>query len=103
LKQIEAKGSADPITEDKLKKIEGDLDKYADMEKSIKATADSTKANQDQMARLETIMSRPDFGKGSPVESKAVQVFDKWLRKGKDSLNPEEVKVLTVSNDNTAG
>ena len=103
LKQIEAKGSADSITEDKLKKIEADLDKYSEMEKSIKAQADSTKANQDHMARLETIMSRPDFGKGSPVESKAVQVFDKWLRKGKDSLAPEELKVLTVSNDNTAG
>jgi len=103
LKQIEAKGSSDPITEEKLSKIESDLDKYADMEKNVKAQADSTKANQEAMARLETIISRPDFGKGSPVESKAVQVFDKWLRKGKDSLAPEEIKVLTVSNDNTAG
>jgi HK97 family phage major capsid protein len=103
LKQIEAKGSSDPITEEKLSKIESDLDKYADMEKNVKAQADSTKANQEAMARLETIISRPDFGKGSPVESKAVQVFDKWLRKGKDSLAPEELKVLTVSNDNTAG
>jgi len=103
LKQIEAKGSSDPITEEKLSKIEKDLDKYADMEKNVKAQADSTKANQEAMARLETIISRPDFGKGSPVESKAVQVFDKWLRKGKDSLAPEELKVLTVSNDNTAG
>ena len=103
LKQIEAKGSSDPITEEKLSKIEKDLDKYSVMEKSMKAQAESTKANQEAMARLETIMSRPDFGKGSPVESKAVQVFDKWLRKGKDSLAPEELKVLTVSNDNTAG
>ena len=103
LKQIEAKGSSDPITEEKLSKIESDLDKFADMEKAVKAQAESTKANQEAMARLETIMSRPDFGKGSPVESKAVQVFDKWLRKGKDSLAPDELKVLTVSNDNTAG
>jgi HK97 family phage major capsid protein len=55
------------------------------------------------MARLETIISRPDFGKGSPVESKQRQVFDKWMRKGKENLTPDEVKVLTVSNDNTAG
>ena len=70
LKQIEAKGSSDPITENKLSKIEKDLDKVADMEKSMKAQAEYQKASQDQMARLETIISRPDFGKGSPVESK---------------------------------
>ena len=62
LKQIEAKGSSDPITEEKLSKIESDLDKYADMEKNVKAQADSTKANQEAMARLETIISRADFG-----------------------------------------
>ena len=103
LDEIEAKGKADPITEDKLSKIEKDLDKYADMEKSIKAQADIAKQSQEQMSRLETIVSRPDFGKGSPVESIQKKVFDKWLRQGKDVLSPDEVKVLTVSNDNTAG
>ena len=103
LNEIEAKGKADPVTEDKLSKIEKDLDKFADMEKSIKAQADLAKQSQEQMSRLETIVSRPDFGKGSPVESIQKKVFDKWLRQGKDSLSPDEVKVLTVSNDNTAG
>ena len=103
LNEIEAKGKADPVTEDKLSKIEKDLDKFADMEKSIKAQADIAKQSQEQMSRLETIVSRPDFGKGSPVESIQKKVFDKWLRQGKDSLSPDEVKVLTVSNDNTAG
>jgi len=103
LKQVEAKGTADPITEDKLSKIEKDLDKFADLEKGIKANADAQKQSQEAMARLETIISRPDFGKGSPVESKAQKVFDTWLRKGKDAMSPEEVKVLTVANDNTAG
>ena len=42
------------------------------------------------MARLETIISRPDFGKGSPVESKAQKVFDAWLRKGKDAMTPRQ-------------
>ncbi len=80
LKQVEAKGTADPITEEKLSKIEADLDKFADLEKGIKAQADSQKESQEAMARLETIISRPDFGKGSPVESKAQKVFDTWLR-----------------------
>jgi HK97 family phage major capsid protein len=100
IKEIESKGSADPIVEDKLSKIEADLDKFSDMEASQKKANDQAKA---QLDRLETIVSRPEFGKGSPVESMQTKVFDKWLRKGKDSLSPEEVKVLTVSNDNTAG
>ena len=103
LDEIESKGKADPITEEKLKKIEKDLDKFADVEKGIKAQAEANKQSQEQMARLETIVSRPDFGKGSPVESMQKKVFDKWLRVGKDALSPDEVKVLTVSNDNTAG
>jgi HK97 family phage major capsid protein len=100
IKEIESKGSADPIVEEKLSKIEADLDKFSDMEVSQKKANDQAKA---QLDRLETIVSRPEFGKGSPVESMQTKVFDKWLRKGKDSLSPEEVKVLTVSNDNTAG
>jgi len=103
LDEIESKGKADPITEDKLKKIEKDLNKFADVEKGMKAQAEATKQSQEQMSRLETIVSRPDFGKGSPVESIQKKVFDKWLRQGKESLSPDEVKVLTVSNDNTAG
>jgi HK97 family phage major capsid protein len=100
IKEIESKGAVDPITEDKLTKIETDLNKFADMEQAQKKANDQSKA---QLDRLETIVSRPDFGKGSPVESMQKKVFDKWLRQGKDSLAPDELKVLTVSNDNTAG
>tara|TARA_R110000868_G_scaffold28013_3_gene105413 strand:- start:2178 stop:3389 length:1212 start_codon:yes stop_codon:yes gene_type:complete len=103
LSQVEAKGTADPVTEAKLSKIEADLDKFADLEKSIKAQSDAQKQSQEAMSRLETIMSRPDFGKGSVLESQQKKVFDKWLRKGKEAMGPEEIKVLTVSNDNTAG
>ena len=91
------------MTEEKLSKIDKELDKYADIEKSLKANELSQKAQQEQMARLETIVSRPDFGKGSPAESMQKKVYDKWLREGKEGLSPDEVKVLTVSNDATAG
>ena len=103
LAQVEAKGTADPVTEAKLSKIEKDMDKFADMEVSMKAQAETQKQNQESMAKLETIISRPGFGNDSKIESKQVQVFDKWLRKGKENLSPDEVKVLTVGNDSTAG
>ena len=75
LAQVEAKGTADPVTEAKLSKIEKDMDKFADMEVSMKAQAETQKQNQESMAKLETIISRPGFGNDSKVESKQVQVL----------------------------
>ena len=95
LKQIEAKGSSDPITENKLSKIEADLDKVADMEKNMKAQSEYQKASQEQMARLETIISRPDFGKGSPVESKARILL---ARSVAPTVNSVEVIVFVLDN-----
>ena len=103
LAQVEAKGTADPVTEAKLSKIEKDMDKFADMEISMKAQSEAQKKSAESMAKLETIISRPGFANDSKLESKQVQVFDKWLRKGKENLTPDEVKVLTVGNDSTAG
>lgn len=103
LAQVESKGNADPVTEAKLSKIEKDMDKFADMEISMKAQADAQKKSAESMAKLETIISRPGFANDSKMESKHVQIFDKWLRKGKENLTPDEVKVLTVGNDTTAG
>jgi len=103
LAQVEAKGSADPVTEAKLSKIEKDMDKFADMEISMKAQSEAQKKSAESMAKLETIISRPGFANDSKMESKHVQIFDKWLRKGKENLTPDEVKVLTVGNDTTAG
>jgi HK97 family phage major capsid protein len=103
LAQVEAKGTADPVTEAKLSKIEKDMDKFADLEVSMKAQAEAQKQAQESMAKLETIISRPGFGNDSKVESKHLQLFDKWLRKGKENLSPDEIKVLTVGNDSTAG
>jgi len=73
------------------------------MEVSMKAQAEAQKQAQESMAKLETIISRPGFANDSKLESKHVQIFDKWLRKGKENLTPDEVKVLTVGNDTTAG
>ena len=103
LAQVESKGNADPVTEAKLSKIEKDMDKFADMEISMKAQADAQKKSAESLAKLETIISRPGFANDSKMESKHVQIFDKWLRKGKENLTPDEVKVLTVGNDTTAG
>ena len=43
LSQVEAKGTADPVTEAKLSKIQKDMDKFADLEVSMKAQAEAKK------------------------------------------------------------
>lgn len=105
LKEVEKKGTADPVTDDKLSKIEKDLDKLEDVNQAVAKAKLSQDAVAEKMAKIETIISRPNFGAGLPQKEVSYQkkVFDKWLRHGKDSLGPDEIKVLTASNDNTAG
>ena len=67
LAQVEAKGTADPVTEAKLSKIEKDMDKFADLEISMKAQAEAQKQAQESMAKLETIISRPGFANDSKL------------------------------------
>ena len=105
LKQIKAKGSADVVTSDKLKRIEKTLDTLEDVNQKVTKQKLAQEQQQDQLNKIETIISRPDFGKivGVKPESKEMEIYKKWLRQGKEALGPEEIKVLTASNDNTAG
>jgi HK97 family phage major capsid protein len=104
LKEIKSKGSADPLTSDKLSKIEKDLDKLEDVNQKVTKQKLAQDETAERVKRVETMMSRPEFGTAyKNAESCEKKVFDKWLRQGKEALAPEEVKVLTASNDNTAG
>ena len=104
LKQIKDKGSADVITSNKLKKIEKSLDDLEDVNQKVTKQKLAQDEQKDQLNRIETMLSRPEFGKAyGNATSMERKVFDKWLREGKESLGPDELKVLTASNDNTAG
>ena len=104
LKEIKSKGSADPLTSDKLSKIEKDLDKLEDVNQAMTKQKLAQDETAERVKRVETMMSRPEFGNAyKNAESFEKKVFDKWLRQGKEALAPDEVKVLTASNDNTAG
>ena len=104
LKEIKSQGSADPITSDKLSKIEKDLDKLEDINQAVTKQKMSQDEVAERVKKVETMMSRPEFGQAyKSADSTEKKVFDKWLRQGKEALGPEELKVLTASNDNTAG
>tara|TARA_E500000178_G_scaffold346573_1_gene398405 strand:- start:75 stop:1298 length:1224 start_codon:yes stop_codon:yes gene_type:complete len=104
IKQIKKTGSADVITSEKLSRIEKTLDTLEDVNQKVTKAKLAQDAHEEKLNKIETIVSRPGFdvsaGAGISNEKK---VFDKWLRQGKEALSPDEVKVLTASNDNTAG
>ena len=101
--ELEKKGSVDPLVEEKLKNIETTLDKWEDVNQKATKIHLEQKAVAEKVANLETMMKRPNSGfNNEDIDAKAV-AYDKYLRKGKDSLDEMEKKVLTVSNDTGGG
>lgn len=91
LKQIESKGSADPV-----------------LEKSVeKANAEITRL-EGEVKKMQTAMARTSTAEGSRDEkSVAAQArkesFAKLIRKGEGSLSPEELKTLSTVDDSQGG
>ena len=104
LKQIEEKGSADPLVEEKLQKIEADLDKIEDINQQVTQQAEFQKGVNDRLDSFEKLLKRPEMGaeEGKAVDNK-LEIFETWLRKGDDALEPDQVKALTVGTAATAG
>ena len=104
LAQIESKGSADPLTEEKLSKIEKDLDKIEEVNQAVVKAANSQKDHEEKLARIEKMLSRPLSSKDDVAKADEQKVaFENYLRKGKDGVEPNELKVLTASNDTAGG
>ena len=85
LKQIEEKGSADPLVEEKLQKIEADLDKIEDINQQVTQQAEFQKGVNDRLDSFEKLLKRPEMGaeEGKAVDNK-LEIFETWLRKGDD-------------------
>jgi len=103
LNELEQKGSTDPLVESKLANIEADLDKFESINQKITKAQAEQKSVNDRLASIETMMKRPTSGVTSQEIDQKMAIFDKWLRKGKENLEPTEVKALTVSDDTAAG
>jgi HK97 family phage major capsid protein len=107
IKEIEAKGVADPVTEAKLAKIEASLVSHEDANQKITtAAAQVKKAEEDikslkeTLERVEAKAGRPGAGKSDDMESAEAKkqelkhAFDSWVRKGDGELSKEEVKAI---------
>ena len=102
LAEIE-KGSPDPLLESKLKNIEADLDRLEDLNQKITQQEQDAKGIDDKMNQIEALLKRPQVGAESEQIDVHMKSFDKWLRKGKENMDENEVKALTVSDDTAAG
>ena len=103
LDEIEKRGTALSETEEKLERIETDLDRLEDVNQELTKQSQAQEQVKDQVDRIETMLKRPEMGLSTQSIDENAKVFEKYLRKGKESLDEMELKVLTVSNDTTGG
>jgi len=90
LKQIESKGSADPITEEKLEKINKSIEQYnAEMDKLSKIVARGTLSD-----------SKDGL---TPEKELAQKSFNKFLTKGDKALTAEELKAFSIGSGGDGG
>jgi len=126
LKQVEEKGAADPLTEEKLAKIEQDLAKFEDLnqklteaEKKAHAADEDRKELKSQLDRIETKAGRPPKSREDRAEelkervnlwargvvnaySVGVPNLPEEERKAIDAIR-NEYKSLNVSTDTAGG
>lgn len=103
LAEIESKGSADPITEEKLAKIESDLDRFEGVNQKLVAAEAKSEAMAQQLANVETLLKRPANHMDVKEVDVHVKAWETWLRKGDEGLDAVEKKALTVGTAATAG
>lgn len=103
LKQIEEKGHADPLLEGKLSAIEKDLDKFEDFNQKLVASTKSAEQMEEKLNDIEAMLKRPNAGVEAKEIDQKMASWETFMRKGKEGMDPEEYKALTVGTDATAG
>ena len=103
LKQVEEKGSADPLVEEKLAKIESDLDKFEDVDQKLVQQSKAAEGFNAKLNDIEAMLKRPSNAMEVADVDAGIKAWDTFMRKGEDGLSPEEQKALVVGTAATAG
>lgn len=101
LDEIEKKGSADPILEEKVDKMADDISKMAEAKQKIELQEKNLADAQAKLDNLETIISRPNTSGNAPDTDIQMKAFGDWLRKGE--VDEMEKKALYESDDTLGG
>lgn len=103
LAEIEKKGSADPVTEEKLAKIEADLDRYENINQKLVQQEKAAEGFGEKLAEIETLLKRPANGMEAKQVDLSLKAWDSFMRKGEAGMDEMELKALTVGTAATAG
>lgn len=100
LDEIEKKGSADPLLEEKVDKMADDISKMAETKQAIEIQEKNLAEAQVKLDNLETVIARPNTGESKDVDIQ-MKAFGDWLRKGE--VDEVEKKALYESDDTLGG
>lgn len=89
--------------EEKLVKIEEDLQGMEDQKSAHEQSVIKQAEITEKLEKLETVLSRPESGFSSNSVDAELKNFDAFCRKGFERLDANQQKALTVSNDSTGG
>ena len=103
LAQIESKGSADPLLEDKLAKIEGDLDRFESVNQKLTQQQKHSEGFEAKLNEIETMLKRPANAMEAKDVDLSLKAWDSFMRKGESHMDEMELKALTVGTAATAG
>lgn len=103
LQEMQKKGEVDPLVEEKLSKIESDLDRYESVNQKLTAQEKLAEQFSAKLDNIETMLKRPTAGNTPDEVDFAIKSWDKFMRKGNEGLEPDEKKALTVGTAATAG
>lgn len=103
LAEIESKGEADPLVEEKLAKLESEMDKFETINQSITQQQKAAEGLEGKLSEIETMLKRPANGMEAKDIDVNLKAWDSFMRKGEDGLDEIEKKALTVGTAATAG
>ena len=78
LDEISKKGSADPLTEEKLKKLDDTMDQYEDIKSRVETQASEQKSFNEKLETFEKMVKRPNVGATTEEIDMSIKSFNKF-------------------------
>ena len=100
LDEIEKKGHADPLLQDKVDKMSDDIAKLAEVKQAHEIQQKNLEEATAKIESLETVLARPNASASKDVDIQT-KAFGEWLRKGE--VDEMERKALYESDDTLGG